>query len=85
MFFPSLHKSLAEKSESKMSEYHFHREPSENAYFLMHLKQASMSASEIHPSTADFFTQRPCWETAPRSLNVDQRAKYFADCFYLWR
>lgn len=55
MFFPSLHKSLAEKSESKMSEYHFHREPSENTYFLMHLKQASMSASEIHPSTADFF------------------------------
>lgn len=53
MFFPSLHKSLAEKSESKMSEYHFHREPSENTYFLMHLKQASMSASEIHPSTAD--------------------------------
>lgn len=49
----------------------------------MHLKHDSISARENQPSTVNVRTQRPGWETAFRSPNVDQQAELFTDCFYL--
>lgn len=70
MFFPSFYKSLGKKNnESKMSEYHLHR-----VNLLPDASKAGQRVCDIHSSAADPFTGRPCWKTAPSSLNVDQRA-----------
>lgn len=52
-----------------MSKYHFHREK-----LLPVASKAGQPVEVIHPSNVHLFRGRPCWETAPRSLNVDQEA-----------